>query len=229
MNILIVEDDEKIARFIELELKYENYDVEIASDGRAGLDKALSGGFDLVLLDIMLPGLVGTEVLRRLRKSSDVPVIMITARDGLPDKISGLDLGADDYITKPFEIEELLARIRAATRRKHVAASDENIVSCGGVTLDGKARTVAFAGEMIDLTKREFDLLEYLMRRKGEVVSRDKLLADVWDFDFDGGTNTVDVYVRFLRAKIDDRFGIKLIHTVRGVGYAVREDSGAEI
>jgi len=229
MRVLIIEDDEKIARFVELELKYENYDVEISGDGRYGLELALSGRFDLVLLDIMLPGLVGTEVLRRLRKSSDVPVIMITARDGLPDKISGLDLGADDYITKPFEIEELLARIRAATRRKHTKTSEDNLLTCGDVLLDSKARTVTYSGEFIDLTKREFDLLEYLMRRKGEVVSRDKLLADVWDFDFDGGTNTVDVYVRFLRAKIDDRFGIKLLHTVRGVGYAVREDSGGDV
>ncbi|MDR0917425.1 MAG: response regulator transcription factor [Oscillospiraceae bacterium] len=228
MKILLVEDEEKLARFVELELKYEGYEVEKAFDGRRGLEQALSGVFDLILLDIMLPELSGTELLRRLRRVSQVPVIMLTARDGVPDKVAGLDLGADDYITKPFEIEELLARIRAALRRRETdAAATDGTVTCGVVTLDPSSRDVTVSGERVELTKREFDLLEYLMRNKNVVMSRDKLLGDVWDFDFDGGTNAVDVYVRFLRAKIDDVFNIKLIHTVRGVGYAVRDTEGA--
>jgi len=221
-KILIVEDDEKLARVVELELKYEGYEVEIASDGRRGFDLAVAGGHDLILLDVMLPGLSGTELLRRLRKTSNVPVIMLTARDGVPDKVSGLDLGANDYVTKPFEIEELLARIRAALRTAGSEPASDSL-TCGSVSLDTSAHTVTVGGAAVELTKREFDLLEYMMRRKGSVITRDKLLEDVWGFDFDGGTNAVDVYVRFIRTKIDEKFNIKLIHTVRGVGYVVRD------
>lgn len=223
-KILVVEDEEKIARFVELELNYEGYEVEKAADGRAGLEMAQAGGFDCVLLDIMLPELSGTEVLRRLRKTSPVPVIMLTAKDGVPDKVAGLDLGADDYVTKPFAIEELLARIRAVLRKTSGAAEDAESLSCGAVTLTPARRSVSVSGEAVELTKREFDLLEYLLRNKNTVVLREKLLTDVWDFDFDGGTNAVDVYIRFLRQKIDEKYNIKLIHTVRGVGYTVRDD-----
>ncbi|WP_444658194.1 response regulator transcription factor [Caproiciproducens sp. R2] len=222
-NILIVEDEEKIARFVELELGYEGYATTKAFDGRTGLELAESGRFDLILLDIMLPKLSGMEVLRRLRRTSSVPVIMLTARDSVMDKVSGLDSGASDYITKPFAIEELLARIRTALR-KTMPQQENTVLSCCGVTLDTARRTVTVNGAPVELTKREFDLLHYLMKNKGLVISRETLLENVWGFDFTGETNAVDVYVRYLRGKIDDVFGLKLIQTVRGVGYVIKDE-----
>ncbi|MEL4105290.1 response regulator transcription factor [Oscillospiraceae bacterium WX1] len=222
-RILLIEDEEKLARFVELELSYEGYTVTKAFDGRTGCELAVSGGFDLVLLDIMLPELNGMEVLRRVRRSAPIPVIMLTARDSVTDKVAGLDLGADDYITKPFAIEELLARIRAALRKK-AAVPDNEILSASTVLLDVRRRTVTVGGKPVDLTKREFDLLQYLLKNKGLVVTREALLENVWDFDFDGGTNTVDVYIRFLRGKIDEVHDLKLIHTVRGVGYVIKDE-----
>ena len=223
-RILLVEDEEKLARMVELELRYEGYEVEKAFDGREGLEKALSGGFDLILLDIMLPSMSGMEVLRRLRRESQVPVIMVTARDTVVDKVSGLDSGADDYITKPFEIEELLARIRAALR-KRPARQEGTVLTAGPLTMDPERHEVTVKGTAVELTRREFDLLRYLLENKEKVISRESLLDNVWGFDFVGETNAVDVYIRFLRAKIDEAFGIKLIHTVRGVGYVIREES----
>lgn len=223
-KILLVEDEEKLARVVELELRYEGYEVEKAFDGREGLEKALSGDFDLVLLDIMLPSLSGMEVLRRLRRESQVPVIMVTARDSVVDKVSGLDSGADDYITKPFEIEELLARIRAALR-KRPARQESAVLTAGPLTMDPERHEVTVKGTPVELTRREFDLLRYLLENKEKVISRESLLDNVWGFDFVGETNAVDVYIRFLRAKIDEAFGIKLIHTVRGVGYVIREEN----
>jgi DNA-binding response OmpR family regulator len=222
-KILLIEDEEKIARFVELELCYEGYTVTKALNGRTGCELALSESFDLILLDIMLPELNGVEVLRRLRRSSSVPVIMLTARDSVSDKVSGLDLGADDYITKPFAIEELLARIRAALRKSAVRP-DGDILSAGPLRLDPKRRTVTVDENPVELTKREFDLLHYLLKNKGLVLTREALLEHVWDYDFDGGTNAVDVYIRFLRGKIDETYGLKLIHTVRGVGYVVKDE-----
>ncbi|MDR1328596.1 MAG: response regulator transcription factor [Oscillospiraceae bacterium] len=222
-RILLVEDEEKLARVVELELGYEGYEVTKAADGREGLSLALADDYDLILLDIMLPQLSGIEVLRRLRKSSSVPVIMLTARDAVSDKVSGLDYGADDYVTKPFEIEELLARIRAALRHGR-ALSESEVFECGELKMDVPRREVTVNGTAVGLTKREFDLLGYLLKNKGIVVTREQLLENVWDFDFDGGTNTVDVYIRFLRGKIDDAFGIKLISTVRGVGYVIKDE-----
>ncbi|MGE4484499.1 MAG: response regulator transcription factor [Oscillospiraceae bacterium] len=222
-KILLIEDEEKLARFVELELCYEGYSVVKAFSGRTGCELALSEQFDLVLLDIMLPELNGMEVLRRIRRSSSVPVIMLTARDGVTDKVSGLDLGADDYVTKPFAIEELLARIRAALR-KGAAKQESEILSALRLQLDPKRHDVTVDGQTIDLTKREFDLLHYLLKNKGLVLSREALLENVWDYEFDGGTNAVDVYVRFLRGKIDDVFGFRLIHTVRGVGYVIKDE-----
>ncbi|MDP4152751.1 MAG: response regulator transcription factor [Bacillota bacterium] len=221
-KILIVEDEEKLARFVEMELSYEGYSVTKTADGREGLTLAESGEFDLILLDIMLPGLNGIEVLRRLRRSSNVPVIMLTARDSVMDKVAGLDHGADDYVTKPFAIEELLARIRTALRKKTVTQG-ENILTAGGLALDDDRRTVTMDGKEVDLTKREFDLLYYLLKNKNIVVTREELMDNVWGFDFDGETNAVDVYIRFLRSKIDDTFGCKLITTVRGVGYVIKD------
>ena len=224
-KILLIEDEEKLARMVELELRYEGYEVEKAFDGRTGLDRALSGEHELVLLDIMLPALNGMEVLRRLRKESQIPVIMLTARDTVIDKVAGLDSGADDYITKPFAIEELLARIRAALRKKSAAPEEAPLLSCGPLSMDTDRHSVAIGGKEVELTRREFDLLHYLLTNKGKVISRESLLDNVWGFDFVGETNAVDVYIRFLRAKIDEQFDIKLIHTVRGVGYVVKEDA----
>jgi DNA-binding response OmpR family regulator len=222
-KILLIEDEEKLARFVELELTYEGYAVTKAFDGRAGSELAQSGRFDLILLDIMLPEMSGIEVLRRLRKVSAVPVIMLTARDSVTDKVSGLDHGADDYVTKPFAIEELLARIRAALR-KNAAAADSDVLKAQNLVMDVKRHAVTVGGSDVDLTKREFDLLQYLLKNKGIVVTREALMENVWDFDFDGGTNAVDVYIRFLRGKLDEVFGIKLIHTVRGVGYVIKDE-----
>ena len=224
-RILLVEDEEKLARMVELELQYEGYEVEKAFDGRAGLDRALSGEFDLVLLDIMLPQLSGMEVLRRLRRERSTPVIMLTARDSVIDKVSGLDSGADDYITKPFAIEELLARIRTALRKHAKAAAapaEENAYTVQDVRLEKDARRVLVNGAEVKLTRKEFDLLECLMEHRGKVMDRSSLLEQVWGYDFAGETNSVDVVVRFLRSKIDEPYGLTLIETVRGVGYVIR-------
>lgn len=221
-RILIIEDEVKISRFIELELKYEGYVVEQAHDGREGLQKALEGNFDLIILDIMLPSLNGIEVLRRLRQTSEVPVIMLTAKDDTMDKVMGLDNGADDYMTKPFAIEELLARIRVALKRKKVDEAHSKTLTLENLTLDLEKYTVTYGNDSIDLTKREFDLLKYLLENKNIVLSRDKILETVWDFDYFGDTNVVDVYVRYLRSKIDDKYDRKFIHTIRGVGYMIK-------
>ena len=225
-RILLIEDEEKLARMVELELQYEGYEVDKAFDGPTGLEKALTGNFQLVLLDVMLPGMSGMEVLRRLRKESQVPVIMVTARDAVMDKVSGLDSGANDYITKPFAIEELLARLRAVFRTAGAGKGEESqseTLTAGPLALEPDSRQVAVNGQRVELTRKEFDLLEYLLRNKGKVVTRDALLDHVWGFDFVGETNAVDVYIRFLRAKIDEKFDLKLIRTVRGVGYVIEE------
>lgn len=221
-KILIIEDEIKISRFLELELKYEGYIVEQVYDGRAGLEKALRENFDLIILDIMLPNLNGMEVCRRIRQSSDVPIIMLTAKDETMDKVMGLDLGADDYVTKPFAIEELLARIRVALKRKKSSFSNEQILIVGDLCLNIEKHTVLFKDEIIDLTKKEFDLLKYLLENKNIVLSRDKILQTVWGYDYIGDTNIVDVYIRYLRSKIDDKYKEKIIHTIRGVGYILK-------
>ena len=222
-KILIVEDEAKLARFVELELVHEGYEVDKSPDGRDGLEKLESGAYDLALLDIMLPGLNGLEVLRRARRTVDTPVIMLTARDSVMDKVTGLDMGAEDYITKPFEIEELLARIRAALRKTARRQSAARVLSIGPLTLDADRYTAAWDGQNIELTHREFTLLKVLMENRDIVMSRSTLMERVWGYDYMGETNIVDVYVRYLRSKIDDAHGVKLIHTVRGVGYVLRE------
>lgn len=221
-KILIVEDEEKIARFVELELMHEGYELDKAFDGRTGLDKALTGNYSLIILDIMLPKLNGLEVLRRVRKEYQTPVIMLTARDAVMDKVAGLDAGADDYLTKPFAIEELLARIRVALKRKNTVEFETRKMTIGDVTLDVDRHEVSVKGEQVELTNREFELLHVLMENKGIVMDREKLINQVCGYDFVGETNTIDVYIRYLRAKIDDRYGIKLISTVRGVGYVIK-------
>ena len=221
-KILLIEDEERIARFVELELTHEGYEVAKAYDGRAGLEMAEGGGYDLLLLDIMLPELNGLEVLRRLRKGSNVPIIMLTARDAVMDKVSGLDMGADDYITKPFQIEELLARIRAALRKRGADAPAQ-VLACGPVRLDAARRLVTCGERELELTNREFTLLMTLLENKSIVLTRETLLERVWGYEYMGETNVVDVYIRYLRAKLDEACGVKLIHTVRGVGYAIKE------
>ncbi|MDD6035757.1 MAG: response regulator transcription factor [Lachnospiraceae bacterium] len=224
-KILIVEDDSKIARFVELELKHEGYETETAADGRTGLSKALMPDTDLVLLDIMLPELSGMEVCRRIRQESQVPVIMLTAKGDVTDKVAGLDLGADDYMTKPFAIEELLARIRVALKPRTGAAgkTEEKLVH-GKLTLDLAARQVSFGKEPLVLTKKEFDLLAFLLKNKNRAVPREELLSAVWDYDYAGDTNVVDVYIRYLRQKVEEPLKLRLIETVRGVGYMIRDE-----
>lgn len=223
-RILIVEDEAKIARVIQLELEHEGYTVEIARDGRKGLDKVKQNHHDLVLLDIRLPELNGLEVLRRIRKSGNtLPVILLTARNSTPDKVSGLDQGADDYISKPFEIEELLARIRACLRTHDKFTEDNHdVLQIEDLTVNRKTREVIRKGHAIELTPREFDLLIYLMGNAKQVLTREQILTNVWGFDYFGDTNVVDVYIRYLRKKIDQGFDIPLIHTVRGVGYTLK-------
>lgn len=225
VKILIVEDEEKIARFIELELIHEGYKVIKANNGRTGLEIAERGEADLVILDVMLPEINGLEVLRRIRRVSEVPIIMLTARDAVMDKVSGLDAGADDYITKPFAIEELLARIRTALKKRVVTVKkDEDVISCGLLTLDKMRHKVMYDGTEIELTNREFTLLQILMENKNIVLTRDVLIEKVCGYNYVGETNVIDVYVRYLRTKIDDVFKAKIITTVRGVGYVIKDE-----
>ena len=218
-KILIVEDEAQLARFVELELIHEGNSVDKAEDGRTGLDMALSNDYDLILLDVMLPGINGFEVLRRVRVKKETPVILVTARDAVMDKVSGLDAGADDYITKPFAIEELLARIRVALKRKGASAAVSRQLTVGKVTVD----EVCVDGNPVELTNYEFELLRILMENCNIVLDRERLINEIWGYDYDGETNVVDVYIRHLRTKIDDKYGIKLIRTVRGVGYVIKE------
>lgn len=223
-KILIVEDEEKIARFLELELIHEGYEIIKASDGRSGLEIAENNDIDLIILDIMLPELNGLEVLRRLRRSSDIPVIMLTARDATMDKVAGLDAGADDYLTKPFAIEELLARIRTALKRRIVIDNKSDVLEYKSLKLNKKRHEVLYGEKNIELTNREFKLLEVLMENKNIVMTRDELIEKVCGYDYIGETNLIDVYVRYIRTKIDDMLGIKVITTVRGVGYVIKEE-----
>lgn len=223
-KILIVEDDAKIARFVELELRHEGYETETAGDGRSGLEKALAPGTDLVLLDLMLPELSGIEVCRRIRQESPVPIIMLTAKGDITDKVVGLDMGANDYMTKPFAIEELLARIRAALKNKLAAEpkKEGRPLEFEGLEVNLSTRQVSFRGKPLPVTKKEFDLLTYLLQNKGRAVPREELLAKVWDYDYAGDTNVVDVYIRYLRQKVEEPSGLHLIETVRGVGYMIK-------
>ena len=231
-RILIVEDEKKIARFLELELKHEGYEVLTAFDGRIGLDTALESDPDLLILDLMLPELSGIEVCRRLRHTSDVPIIMLTAKDDVSDKVMGLDMGADDYVTKPFAIEELLARIRVAIKKRRArdgsSEKESHVLSVGPVALDTASWQVRVNGEAVALTRKEFDTLKYLMERQGTAVTRDQLMNEVWGYDYIGDSNIVDVYIRYLRHKIDDAFGIKTIHTIRSVGYLFSYEENEE-
>jgi len=221
-RILIVEDEEKIARFLTLELEHEGYEVASAFDGRDGLEMCEKWKPDLMILDLLLPKLSGIEVCRRIRQTSDVPIIMLTAKDDVSDKVMGLDMGADDYMTKPFAIEELLARIRVNLKKHRQDHAYSDVLAIGGLKIEPASYSLSFEETPISLTKTEFDLLLCLWQHEGCAVTRDELLSTVWGYTFTGDTNIVDVYIRYLRHKIDDRFSIKTIHTIRAVGYMFR-------
>ena len=218
-KILIIEDEENIASFIYMELSYEGYKVDTCNDGKEGLNKALESDYDMIILDLMLPTLNGLEVCRRLRKSKNTPVIMLTARDSVMDKVSGLQIGADDYIAKPFAIEELLARIECILRRVNLNKKSDNILEFEDIVIDIEARIVKYCDEVINLTTTEYELLVQLIKNQNKVLSRDYLLEHVWGYDYDAETNVVDVYIRHLRNKLKNN---DYIQTVRGVGYVIR-------
>ncbi|EKF51850.1 response regulator transcription factor [Lactococcus garvieae] len=224
-RILIIEDDKNIARFVSLELEHEGYQTAVQDNGRRGLEEAMSKDYDLILLDLMLPELDGFEVARRLRREKDTHIIMMTARDSTMDRVAGLDIGADDYITKPFAIEELLARVRSLFRREdniHIAEKADN-TSFRDLVIDKTNRTVHRGKKVIDLTRREYDLLLTLMQNVGDVVTREYLVSEVWGYEEGTETNVVDVYIRYLRNKIDVEGRESYIQTVRGMGYVMRD------
>ena len=225
VRIFIVEDEHRIARFLQIELEHEGFETEIEENGTRAYERIMQGNFDLVLLDVMLPGMDGLTICKRVREVSSLPIIMLTAKDEVEDKVAGLDIGADDYMTKPFAIEELMARIRNALR-KHVPDNGvplEERLQVKNLVMYPKRYEVEVDGEPVHLTKKEYSLLEYMMRNKRTVLTRDQILEKVWGYDYSGDTNVVDVYIRYLRAKLDDHFHEKYIYTVRGVGYAVKE------
>lgn len=229
-SILIVEDEEKIVRLLEIELEYEGYETGKAMDGIDAFDMFLSQKWDLILLDIMLPGMSGIELLRRIRgKNSAVPIILLTAKDSIEDKVSGLDLGASDYITKPFRMEELLARIRAVLRMSQATIPvppspiENEWLQFSDLRVNDKTREVVRSNLEVSLTPKEYDLLLYLVKNKRQVLDRGQILEAVWGYDYYGDTKIVDVYIRYLRKKIDAGFDTALIHTVRGVGYVLKE------
>ena len=227
-NVFIIEDEENIARVIQLELEFEGYSVEIAYTGTDGLIKYREQAWDLVLLDLMLPGLNGLDVLRRIRATeANTPVILLTAKSGLEDKVKGLDLGANDYVTKPFEIEELLARVRSAIRFNKsslpIPVKQENVHVFYSIVLNEQTREITNEGDQVNLTPREYDLLLYLMKHPNQVLTREQLLDAVWGFDYYGDTNIVDVYIRYVRKKLEENDRLSYIHTVRGVGYVLKE------
>jgi DNA-binding response OmpR family regulator len=221
VHLLIVEDDARLRRVMQRVLQQDSHVVELAGDGCEGLDLALTGTFDVVVLDLMLPKLDGFQVCKRLREAGiDTPVLMLTARDALSDRVRGLDAGADDYLAKPFAFSELAARLRALSRRRPLIASE--VLSVGDLTLDPVRRCTFRGSREIELTPREFALLEYLMRHEGQALSRTQILDHVWGYGFDTMTNVVDTYIHYLRRKVD-RQGANLLHTVRGVGYKIEE------
>jgi two-component system OmpR family response regulator len=223
-HILVVEDEAKLAQFIELELKYEGYRVTVAHDGVEGLAAARESQPDLILLDWMLPGISGLEICRRLRSTGDkVPVILLTAKDEVSDRVAGLDAGADDYVVKPFSVEELLARVRAHLRRNQ--EEDPDVLKFSDLTLNRNTREVHRGKRLIELTAKEYDLLEYLLSHPRQVLTRDQILERVWGYDFMGDSNIIEVYVRYLRLKLEAHHEKRLVQTVRGVGYVLRDST----
>ena len=224
-KIFIVEDERPIARLLQLTLEREGFKTASEPNGRRAYERILQEKYDLVLLDVMLPDMDGMEICRRVREVSDVPIIMLTARDEVKDKVEGLDLGADDYMTKPFAAEELLARIRGVLRRhtERVRAAEDTRYVVKNMIIYPERYEVTVKGERVELTHKEYELLKYLVENKRNVLSRDQILQTVWGYDYIGDTNVVDVYISYLRSKIDDRFGEKYIYTTRGVGYAIKD------
>ena len=223
MRILVVEDEIHLQNIIKKRLLKEHYSVDACGDGLEALDYLAVSPYDAVILDIMLPGLSGIDVLKRIRaEGSQVPVLFLTARDGIDDRVAGLDCGADDYLVKPFAFEELLARLRVMLRRTGGHTTDE--LTLADLAIDLNSRQVRRGGKSIELSGREYASLEYLMRNQGHVLSRSQIEQHVWSFDYEGGSNMVDVYIRYLRKKIDEGFPQKLIHTVRGAGYVMRAE-----
>jgi heavy metal response regulator len=224
MRILVVEDQPSLLKTIARRLQEDGYSVDTANDGEEGLDFALVSDYDCIVLDIMLPVIDGMTVLKRLRENNIVtPVLFLTAKDAIEDRVRGLDLGADDYLIKPFSFDELLARIRALLRRQSI--SRETVIKIKDLTLDTNTHAVTRGGKPIELTAKEYAVLEYLMRNKGRLLTRSQIADHVWNYDFEGNSNIVDVYIRYLRRKIDDGFEDKLIQTVRGSGYMMRGES----
>lgn len=225
-KILVIEDEVKIARFIELELKYEGYEVLKAHDGRSGLDMAIAENVSVIILDLMLPVMSGIEVCRRVRQAGlEVPIIMLTAKDDVSDKVMGLDMGADDYMTKPFAIEELLARIRVALKHNETEKKvTGTILKYDKLQLDDLKRRVTFDGELVELTKKEYELLKYLLENVNIALGREQILEKVWGYDYYGDTNVIDVYVRYIRSKVDQKYDVNMIKTVRGVGYIITDE-----
>lgn len=222
MRLLVVEDEIHLQNIVKKRLQKAGYSVDACGDGRDALDYLSATPYDAVILDIMLPGMSGTEVLKTIRRQGNhVPVLFLTARDGIEDRVEGLDCGADDYLVKPFAFEELLARIRVMLRRNTGVSTDELVLA--DLRVDVGSHTVARGGRQIELSAKEFSVLEYLMRNRGRVLSREQIEQHVWDFDYEGGSNMVDVYIRYLRKKLDEGYEKKLIHTVRGAGYVMRE------
>lgn len=223
MRILVVEDEKKVGSFIKRGLEAANYSVDVEYDGEAGLRRLLEGGYDLVILDVMLPKLDGFNVMKEIRQRHiNLPILLLTARIAVADRVTGLDLGADDYLTKPFAFEELLARVRALLRRGATAAP--TVLIAADLRLDPATHQVTRGGKRIDLTSKEYALLEFLLRRRDQVLSRAVIAQHVWGVDYDTFTNVIDVYVNYLRKKIDSGFEPKLIHTVRGFGYVLKEE-----
>lgn len=226
-RVLIVEDERRIARFLQMELEHEGMSTAIEDNGRRAYERIMQENYDLILLDVMLPDMDGFTICRKVRELSQVPIIMLTAKDDIDDKVQGLDIGADDYITKPFATPELLARMRVVLRRqesqREVREAQEEILSVKNLTMYPARHEVKVDDVLVELTKKEYDLLEYLLRNKRTVLTRDQILSNVWDYDYMGDTNVVDVYIRYLRQKLDDRFQEKYIHTMRGVGYVIKD------
>lgn len=223
-RILLIEDDEGIVRFLRRALSYEGYTVDVATDGETGLEMALQNPPDLVILDWMLPGIDGLEVLRRMRAHGAWPVLMLTAKDAVEDRVEGLDMGADDYLTKPFNLEELLARIRALLRRTQAGGTPE-VLRFADLELDTGTRQARRGERIIDLSAREYELLELFMRHPRQVLTRPQIYREVWGYDFSGESNILEVYIRYLRRKLEAGGEPRLIHTVRGVGYVLREET----
>ncbi|WP_019948332.1 response regulator [Hymenobacter aerophilus] len=225
MKILLVEDEPKVAAFLHQGLSEQHHQVDLAADGLLGLRLARQGDYDLLILDTLLPGLSGLEMCRQVRtQNTSVPILMLTALGETDDKIRGLDAGADDYLVKPFAFQELLARIRALTRRRHDVPPAGGVLRLADLTLDPASKMVHRAGQPVQLTAREFALLEYLLRNQSRVVSRVDILEQVWNTSFDTGSNVIDVYINFLRKKLDKDFSPKLIHTLIGMGYVMKEE-----